>query len=74
LENFSPAFYTEIVSIFFTEVCFLYAAKCWISSLLGEENPSILRYIKDYRLLAPVNFVVGGDIMCVVLLGRYVVR
>jgi len=29
LENIFPAFYSEEVSVFVTEVCFLYAAKCW---------------------------------------------
>ena len=30
LENFFPAFYFEVVSIFIAEVCFLYAAEWWI--------------------------------------------
>ena len=29
-KTFFPSFYFEIVSIFVVEVCFLYAAKCWI--------------------------------------------
>jgi len=37
LENFFPAFYFGVMSVFVTEMCFLYAAKCcpvYISSLL----------------------------------------
>ena len=28
--KFFPVFYSEVVSVFFTEVHFLYAAKCWV--------------------------------------------
>jgi hypothetical protein len=30
LENCFPAFYTEVMFLFTTEVHFLYAAKCWV--------------------------------------------
>jgi hypothetical protein len=29
LENCFPALYSEVVSLFDTKMCFLYAAKCW---------------------------------------------
>ena len=28
--NFFPAFYFDVVTVFDTEVCFLYDAKCWV--------------------------------------------
>jgi hypothetical protein len=33
LENFFPAFYSEVVSVFISEVCFLYVSECWILCL-----------------------------------------
>jgi hypothetical protein len=30
LENYFPAFYSEVIFVFDTEVHFLYAAKCWV--------------------------------------------
>ena len=30
LENCSPAFHSEVVSVFFPEMGFMYAAKCWV--------------------------------------------
>ena len=30
LENCFPSLYSEVVFVFDTEVCFLYAAKCWV--------------------------------------------
>ena len=56
LEDLFPSFYSEIVSAFVVEVCFLYAAKCWIlfeyqsvnlRLFIGELSPLILRDNKD---------------------------
>jgi hypothetical protein len=30
LEYFFPAFYSEVLSVFVTDLGFLYAAKCWV--------------------------------------------
>ena len=49
---FFPIFYFEVVSDFDSEVCFRYAAKCWVlftypvcilCVFIGELNPLILR-------------------------------
>jgi hypothetical protein len=34
MENCFPAFYFEVVTVFFTEVCFLHAAKFWVLFML----------------------------------------
>jgi hypothetical protein len=56
LENCFPTFYSEVVSVFVDEVCFLYEAKIlgpvYISSqlvfvFLGELSPMILRDTKE---------------------------
>ena len=63
LENCFPTFYSEVVSVFVTEVGLLYAAKCWVLfmyvSLLvyvfwGELSPLMLRDIKEKWLSPPV--------------------
>jgi hypothetical protein len=56
LENCFPDLYFEVVSVFDTEVHFLYVAKCWILFMypvfilclfIGELSPLMLRDIKE---------------------------
>jgi hypothetical protein len=72
LENCFPAFYSKVVSIFFPEVGFLYAAKlgsCLCSQsislcrFIGELSLLILTYSKLKKWLLPVIFVVRVGIL-----------
>ena len=68
-----PIFHFEVVSVFVTEVCFLYAAKCWVlftypvslCLFIGVLSPLILRDIKEKWLLLPAIFVVRSGVMFV---------
>ena len=66
-------YYSEVVSVFVTEVCFLYAAKCWVCShiqsvglclFIWELSPLMLR---DISILLLVIVVVRGRIIFVCL-------
>ena len=66
LENYFPAFYSEVVSVFVTEVHFLYAentGSClFIQSVslylfIGKLSPLMLRDIRHQRLLITATFV-----------------
>ena len=70
---FFPAFYSNVVSVFAIEVCFLYATKCWILLayqsvslwlFIGELSQLMLKDNKYLWLLVPVMFVVVGRIIC----------
>ena len=70
---FSPAFHSDVVSVFAIEVCFLYATKCWILLayqsvslwlFIGELSQLMLKDNKYIWLLVPVMFVVVGRIKC----------
>jgi hypothetical protein len=74
LENCFAAFYSEVVSVFVTEVSFLYAENtgsslhwivCCLCLFIGELSPLMLRDIKEKSLFLPVIFVVKGGIMFV---------
>ena len=72
LENCFPVLYFELVSVFVTEMDFLYAVKFWallhnhsvsLCLFIGELNPLILRDIEEQSLLLPVTFVIGVGIL-----------
>jgi hypothetical protein len=63
-----PAFYSEVVSVFVTEVGFLYAAKCsvYVASIclfIEELILLILRDIMEKSFLLPAIFVVRVGIL-----------
>lgn len=73
LQNFFPTFYSEVGSVFVTEVYYLYEAKGWILLMypvfsqclfIRQLNPLMSRDIKDRWLLVPDIFVVGDGIPC----------
>ena len=74
-----PVFYSEVVTVFFTEVWFLYAAKCFLPHVslclfIRELSPLMLRDIKDQRLLLPVVLLLDVELhFCGSLLGLLLV-
>jgi hypothetical protein len=53
LGKFFLASYSDVVAVYVTKFCFLYAAKCWIlftyylCLFIQELSPLILRNVKD---------------------------
>ena len=70
LENLFPALYSEVMSIFVAEVCFLYGS-CFLTHsvslyfLIGELSPLMLRDINYQRLLISVLLMVVAVVVVV---------